>query len=136
MKPVHHLKLLMLFMAAVLIVGSAPMHAQVATTSQINLWRQQIRRALFIPDPLPDPLPESYGTITAAPGVILEHVSYRTAYNLRVPADVYRPSNPPKGKMPALVVVNGHGVLVLHRRALRPRGCSGRHLRPHRRGRT
>jgi dienelactone hydrolase len=109
MKPVHHLKLLMLFMAAILIAGSAPMHAQVATTSQINLWRQQIRRALFIPDPLPDPLPESYGTITAAPGVILEHVSYRTAYNLRVPADVYRPSSPPKGKMPAIVVVNGHG---------------------------
>jgi len=109
MKPVHRLKPLMLFIATILIAGPAPMPAQVATTSQINLWRQQMRRALFIPDPLPALLPESYGAIAAAPGVILEHVSYRTAYNLRVPADVYRPANPPKGKMPAIVVVNGHG---------------------------
>ena len=109
MKPLRYRKLLKCFLATILIACSAPMHAQVASTSQIHLWRQQVRRALFIPDPLPAPLPKSYGTITSSPGVVIEHVSYRTAYNLRIPADVYRPANPPKGKMPAIVVVNGHG---------------------------
>ncbi len=83
--------------------------AQVASRKQVNLWRRQMRDALFIPNPLPAPTPESYGRFTAAPGVVVERISYRTEYGLRVPADVYRPATPPKGKMPAIVVVNGHG---------------------------
>ena len=71
--------------------------------------RQQIRAALFVPDPLPALRPESYGQIDIAPGVIAERVSYATDYGLRVPAIVYRPARKPSGKMPGLIVVNGHG---------------------------
>lgn len=85
------------------------MHAQVATSAQINLWRQQIRKALYIPDPLPPPAAETYGSFTPTAGITAERVSYVTGYGLRVPAVVYRPTTPPRGKMPAIVVVNGHG---------------------------
>jgi dienelactone hydrolase len=97
------------FLTALLTACSVPLCAQVVSASQVNLWRQQMRRALFIPDPLPPPSPESYGSFSPTPGVIAERVTYRTGYNLRVPAIVYRPANRPKGKMPAIVVVNGHG---------------------------
>ena len=85
------------------------LQAQVATRKQVDLWRQQMRDALFIPNPLPATSPESYGSFTAAPGVVVERISYRTEYGLRIPSDVYRPATPSKGKMPAIIVVNGHG---------------------------
>ncbi len=44
-----------------------------------------------------------------AAGVIAERVSYATDYGLRVPAIVYRPKVLPKGNVPGLIVVNGHG---------------------------
>src|SRR5258708_26807733 len=71
--------------------------------------RRKIRSTLFVPDPLPALESESYGQFEAAPGVIAERVSYATGYGLRVPAIVYRPKNVPSSKMPAIVVVNGHG---------------------------
>ena len=71
--------------------------------------RRQIRAALFVPDPLPALQAESYGEIEIAPGVTAERVSYATDYGLRVPAIVYRPTRRPAGKMPGLIVVNGHG---------------------------
>jgi dienelactone hydrolase len=69
----------------------------------------RIKSTLFVPDPLPPLEPESYGQFQAAPGVIGEPVSYATDYGLRVPAIVYRPAQPPKEKVPGIVVVNGHG---------------------------
>ena len=101
----------LLLITAILILAACtgPMHAQPASARQIALWRQQMLRALFIPDPLPAPLAESYGGFTPAPGVVAERVTYRTGYNLRVPAIVYRPATRPQGKMPEIVVVNGHG---------------------------
>src|SRR6266700_1113006 len=71
--------------------------------------RRKIRSTLVVPDPLPALESESYGQFEAAPGVIAERVSYATGYGLRVPAIVYRPKNVPSSKMPAIVVVNGHG---------------------------
>jgi dienelactone hydrolase len=71
--------------------------------------RQQIRRALLVPDTLPALEAEHYGQVEIAPGVIAERVSYATDYGLRVPAIVYRPTQKPAGKMPGLIVVNGHG---------------------------
>jgi dienelactone hydrolase len=100
---------LLLLAAAVPLANPATMRAQAATAAQVNLWRQQMRRALYIPDPLPAPTPESYGSFTPTTGITAERVSYATGYGLRVPAIVYRPATPPKGKMPAIVVVNGHG---------------------------
>jgi dienelactone hydrolase len=89
--------------------SSAPAHSTPATTAQINTWRTQVRKALFIPDPLPKPEPTVYSTTEITPGVTLEKVSYQTAYGLRVPADIFRPTHAPASKLPAIVVVNGHG---------------------------
>jgi len=99
------LVLLLMLILALSVRGTA----QPATAAQIRLWRQQMRHALYIPDPLPTASPESYGSFSPTPGVIAERVTYRTAYDLRVPAIVYRPATKPRGKMPAIVVVNGHG---------------------------
>ncbi|MDE3166329.1 MAG: prolyl oligopeptidase family serine peptidase, partial [Acidobacteriota bacterium] len=71
--------------------------------------RRQIRAALRVPERLPALAVESYGQSEIAPGVIAEHVSYATDYGLRVPAIVYRPKEKPAGRMPGLIVVNGHG---------------------------
>src|SRR5664280_1675031 len=71
--------------------------------------RQQIRRALLVPEALPALEAEHYGQVEIAPGVVAERVSYATDYGLRVPAIVYRPKRKPAGKMPGLIVVNGHG---------------------------
>jgi dienelactone hydrolase len=68
-----------------------------------------MRQALFIPEPLPKTDLETYATEEITAGVTLEKVSYRTAYGLRVPAVIYRPSKRPPGRMPGIVVVNGHG---------------------------
>ena len=84
-------------------------YAQVAGKNQVNEWRKQMRQALFIPDPLPKLEVENYTTFTPTPGVVAERVSYKTEYGLRVPAIVYRPATQPKGKVPGMVLVNGHG---------------------------
>ena len=69
----------------------------------------QIKSALFVPDPLPALQTQTYAPSEIAPGVIAERVSYATDYGLRVPAIVYRPKQLPAGKMPGLIMVNGHG---------------------------
>ena len=71
--------------------------------------RRKIRSMLFVPDPLPAIDSISHGQFEAAPGVVGDRVSYATAYGLRVPAIVYRPKKLPPDKMPAIIVVNGHG---------------------------
>ncbi|HEY4048520.1 MAG TPA: acetylxylan esterase [Acidobacteriaceae bacterium] len=78
------------------------------TRRQLVEWRQQIRRALFIPETLPTLQPKLYGSFSPLPGVIAERVTYGTEYGLRIPAIVYRPSSS-AGKIPGIVVVNGHG---------------------------
>jgi dienelactone hydrolase len=82
---------------------------KVASKKQVEAWRAQMKQALFIPDPLPKLETETYGSFSPAPGVVIERVSYRTEYGLRVPALVYRPAVAPKGRMPGMVLVNGHG---------------------------
>ncbi|MBM3739473.1 MAG: acetylxylan esterase [Acidobacteria bacterium] len=77
--------------------------------AQLAEWRVQIREALFAAEPLPPLEAVVHGTFQPEPGVTAERVSYRTDYGLRVPAILYRPSNPRPGKAPALIVVNGHG---------------------------
>jgi dienelactone hydrolase len=89
--------------------AEAPLPPHPATTSQIDTWRRELRRALFIPDPLPQLDAQTYSTTEIAPGVTVDKLSYLTAYGLRVPAVVYRPTRAPAARMPAIVVVNGHG---------------------------
>ena len=71
-------------------------------------WREQIRKVLFVPDPLPALESRTHGSFEPEPGIVAERVSYGTQFGMRVPAILYRPKSP-KGKIPALVVVNGHG---------------------------
>lgn len=86
---------------------AAPAYARV-TRRQVDAWRAQMRRVLYIPTPLPALQVKSYGSFSPAPGVIAERVTYGTEYGMRIPAIVYRPAHP-GGKLPGLVVVNGHG---------------------------
>ena len=74
---------------------------------QIAQWRAQIKQALFIPDPLPALAPRSYGSFSPVAGVRAERVTYATLYDMRVAAIVYLPEKS-SGRLPAIVVVNGH----------------------------
>lgn len=90
-------------------LSQAQSQARAASSKQIDTWRREMRKALFIPDPLPKTDVQTYATQEITPGVTIEKVSYRTAYGLRVPAVIYRPTKRPHGRMPGIVVVNGHG---------------------------
>ncbi len=70
--------------------------------------RAQIRSTLFVPDPLPALAPQQHGQFEPMPGVIADRVTYGTQFGMRVPAIVYRPKTH-KGKLPGVIVVNGHG---------------------------
>jgi len=82
--------------------------AQGVSEQQQQQWREQIRQTLFIPDPLPDLAQEKHGQFSPEPGIVAERITYQTQFGLRVPAIVYRPERP-SGKVPALIIVNGHG---------------------------
>jgi len=76
------------------------------------LWQAEIRKQLYIPAKLPALEARVHASFAPMPGVVADRVSYATADGMRVPAIVYRPD--PKtahgrGKLPGIVVVNGHG---------------------------
>ena len=71
--------------------------------------RQRIAHTLFVSEPQPPLAPEKHGSFQPAPGVIAERISYGTQYGMRIPAILYRPARPAAGKLPAIIVVNGHG---------------------------
>jgi dienelactone hydrolase len=70
--------------------------------------RRRIRQTLFVPDPLPELKPEVHGRFEPEPGIVAERVSYATQYGMRVPAILYLPKQR-TGRIPALIIVNGHG---------------------------
>src|SRR5215472_6946079 len=96
------------FLAVLFAFLLPPLKATTISTSQLDSWREQIRSTLFISNPPPVLSPQSYGTFSPAPGVIAERVTYGTEYGMRIPAVLYLPEHP-IGKIPGLVVVNGHG---------------------------
>jgi len=71
--------------------------------------RSRIRAALRVPESLPTLALDTYGETRLTADVVIERVTYATAYGLRVPAIIYRPATRPAGRMPGLIVVNGHG---------------------------
>jgi dienelactone hydrolase len=81
---------------------------RVITSQQEQQWRNEIRRTLFVPAPLPALEAKTHGTFEPANGVIAERVTYATQFGLRIPAILYLPKSR-AGKIPALIVVNGHG---------------------------
>jgi dienelactone hydrolase len=93
----------------ILSVAMAVARGQALTPERIAELRARIRRDLFIPDPLPDLDARVQRHFTPAPGVSAEAVTYATQFGTRVPAILYLPDPLPAGRLPALVIVNGHG---------------------------
>ncbi len=86
--------------------------AEPATPARVTEWRKQIGDNFFVPDPLPPLDARTHRVFKPAPGVKAEGVSYTTQLGMRVPAILYLPDPSPKtqsGKLPAFIVVNGHG---------------------------
>jgi hypothetical protein len=71
-------------------------------------WRREIRHQLFVPDVLPPLVAKIWSSFSPVEGVVAERVTYQTADGMIVPAIVYRPQHQ-RGKIPGIVVVNGHG---------------------------
>jgi dienelactone hydrolase len=67
-----------------------------------------VLETLHVPSPLPDLQARTHARFRPAPGVVAERVSYSTQLGMRVPAILYLPEAR-AGKVPALIVVNGHG---------------------------
>ena len=81
-------------------------------TERLQRWRQTVRKQLYIPSPLPKLEAKIWSTFSPMPGVLADRVTYATADGMVVPAIVYRPDPKVvkwKGKLPGIVVVNGHG---------------------------
>ena len=112
--------------ALILLCGTLPVRAQspqealssppVATRplrrAEVAAKRAEIREQLFIPETLPALEPHRWSTFSPTPGVLADRIAYSTAAGMLVPAVVYRPDPavaPYTGKLPGLVIVNGHG---------------------------
>jgi dienelactone hydrolase len=97
----------MKFLTAILLTATiAP--AQRTSPVQLQRLRKQAVHALFLDAPLPELAVQNFGSLQAMPGVRIEHVTFATQYGMRVPAVIYVPEHR-KGRVPAMVVVNGHG---------------------------
>ena len=84
--------------------------AQTMTPEIEREWRTKIRANFFIPEPLPALDAKTHRRFDPASGVSAEAVSYGSQFGMRVPAILYLPNPLPKGeKIPAFIVVNGHG---------------------------
>ena len=72
--------------------------------------RSRMAENFFVPEPLPALAARTHRRFVPAPGVAAEAVTYTTQLGARVPAILYLPDPLPRGrKIPAFVVVNGHG---------------------------
>ena len=72
-------------------------------------WQAGIREALFVPESPPDLAPQVHSQFTPTDGVRAERVSYGTQFGMRIPAILYLPDPLPRERVPALIIVNGHG---------------------------
>jgi len=88
--------------------NTPPPAAAQATSAQLESWRQQARKALFLDGPPPAVAARDFGTFEAMPGVVAHRVTFGTQYGMRVPSIVYEPDHL-TGKVPAIIVVAGHG---------------------------
>lgn len=78
------------------------------TLSEARRLQSEIKSTFYVPEPLPQLTPKNYGQFAPTPDVIAERVTYGTQFGMRIPAILYLPKNH-KGKLPAVIVVNGHG---------------------------
>ena len=94
--------------AALLFIAAAASAQHTTPTGQLARWRTEIVHTLAVPQPLPDLKPEKFATFSPEPGIVAEKLTYGTEFGMRIPAVIYRPEHP-AGRVPAMVVVNGHG---------------------------
>jgi dienelactone hydrolase len=80
-----------------------------ATARQFETWRAEARSALMLPEKAPALNPRSFGSFSPMPGVTAHRVTYGTQYGMRIPAIVYTPATEAHAKLPAIVIVAGHG---------------------------
>ena len=71
-------------------------------------WRDEIGHQLYVPSTLPPLKAKVWSSFRPVAGVIADRVTYQTSAGMLVPAIVYRPEHI-KGRIPGIVVVNGHG---------------------------
>jgi dienelactone hydrolase len=76
--------------------------------AQQDAWIPRILDTLHVPQPLPALRTERFGSFSPVAGVVAERVLYTTQLGMKVPAVVYRPAKT-AGKLPGLIIVNGHG---------------------------
>lgn len=79
------------------------------TENKVEELRARMRANFFVPDPLPAVAAKQHRRFVPASGVRAEAVTYATQLGMRVPAILYLPDPLPRGKIPAFIVVNGHG---------------------------
>ncbi|MDO8544185.1 MAG: acetylxylan esterase [Opitutaceae bacterium] len=91
------------------LAAAAGLHGQPLTDAKVTELRAQIRANFFIPEPLPSLDAKTHRRFAPAAGVKAEAVTYTTQLGSRVPAILYLPDPLPRGKIPAFIVVNGHG---------------------------
>jgi len=91
-----------------LLAPQAKVHAQSIRPAQLEQLRIQANQALFIDSPLPPLAAHTFATLPVNDNVRIEHVTFATQFGMRVPAIIYVPTHH-RGKVPAIVVVNGHG---------------------------
>jgi dienelactone hydrolase len=99
---------------AVATLGFAPFcqGGEPLSPQQEQKFRQRIRANFFVPEPLPALEARTHRRFEPAAGVTAEAVTYAAQFGTRVPAILYLPDPMPKtasGKIPALIIVNGHG---------------------------
>jgi len=99
----------LIFFLWIPLVIAATVHAQTMTPKMEEELREKIRATLFIPEKLPALNATVHGKFKPAAGVIAQRITYNTLLGLRVTAILYLPEPMPKEKIPALIVVNGHG---------------------------
>jgi dienelactone hydrolase len=82
------------------------------TAARLAAWREQIRKILYVPAKLPALDAKKWSTFSPTPGVLADRVTYHTMDGMLVTAIVYHPDPKIlkwKGKLPGIVMVNGHG---------------------------
>ena len=96
-------------MASTLAAYTPAARAEPLTPARVAALRAQVRANFFVPDPLPPIDGKVHRRFEPARGVSAEAVTYATEFGMRVPAILYLPKPLPKGRIPAVIIVDGHG---------------------------
>jgi len=103
--------LLVLILAGIISSHGQPF-TESRTVEKQEALRAKILKNFYVPHPLPPLNPVTHRQFEPAPDVVAEAVTYATQLGTRVPVILYMPKpipNTDTGRIPALIIVNGHG---------------------------